>query len=188
MEAAKRLQPFEELPTASDDLIREARDEYFRIAAQRTPLAPGKLLIDKNPLSMNLLPIIHRLFPEARIILALRHPCDVVFSCSCSQLQTERRHVEFPRLDTAAELYDLSFQLFRAGAGAARLSGALHRLRKCREGSRSGIAIADSSFWASSGTTPCSIMRPPLSAAAGSRPPAMRRSDNRSTARLPVDG
>ena len=37
-------------------------------------------LVDKNPLNMLWLPMIHRLFPNAKFILALRHPCDVVVS------------------------------------------------------------------------------------------------------------
>jgi tetratricopeptide (TPR) repeat protein len=112
LEAAKLLQPFEKLPAASDEQICAARDEYFRIAAQRTPLAPGKLLVDKNPLSMNLLPIIHRLFPDARLVLALRHPCDAVLSCYAANFKLNDAMPNFLRLDTAAELYDLSFSYF----------------------------------------------------------------------------
>jgi len=46
-----------------------------------TTLAEGDRLVDKNPLNMLLLPMIRRLFPASPIILALRHPCDVVLSC-----------------------------------------------------------------------------------------------------------
>ena len=112
LEAAKLLQPFEKLPTAADEQIGAARDEYFRVAARHASLAPGKLLVDKNPLSMNLLPIIHRLFPNARIILALRHPCDVVLSCYAANFKLNDAMPNFLRLDTAAELYDLSFTYF----------------------------------------------------------------------------
>ena len=42
---------------------------------------PGQRLVDKNPLNMLWLPLIHRLFPRAKYILAVRHPCDVVLSC-----------------------------------------------------------------------------------------------------------
>jgi hypothetical protein len=41
----------------------------------------GARLVDKNPLNMLWLPFIHRLFPNAKYILALRHPCDVILSC-----------------------------------------------------------------------------------------------------------
>jgi hypothetical protein len=40
----------------------------------------GSRLVDKNPLNMLWLPMIHRLFPNASFILALRHPADVLVS------------------------------------------------------------------------------------------------------------
>lgn len=101
-----------DLPEATADQIEAARARYFEAARQLTPLAPGKLLIDKNPLSMNALPAIRRLFPDARIVLALRHPCDVVLSCFVTNFQLNDGMSNFLQLDTAAELYDLSFRNF----------------------------------------------------------------------------
>ncbi len=114
---ASKILPFDALADASDQQIEEARSEYFRVAGERTPLAPGKLLIDKNPLSMNALPTIRRLFPEARIILALRHPCDVVFSCYATNFKLNDGMSNFLGLDTAAELYDFSFSYFEKAQG-----------------------------------------------------------------------
>lgn len=101
-----------DLPAATAEQIGAARARYFEVAGGLTPLAPGKLLIDKNPLSMNSLPAIRRLFPDAKIILALRHPCDVVLSCFVTNFQLNDGMSNFLRLDTAAELYDLSFRNF----------------------------------------------------------------------------
>lgn len=112
LEAVKLLPPFEQIPGATDDQVAAAREEYFRVAARHASLAPGKLLIDKNPLSMNYLPVIRRLFPDARIILALRHPCDVVLSCFAANFKVNDGMSNFLRLQTAAELYDLSFTYF----------------------------------------------------------------------------
>ena len=109
---ASQILPFEDLPSATDELIRHAREAYFAVAAERVPLAPGKILIDKNPLSMNGLPLIRRLFPDARIMLALRHPCDVVLSCYATNFKLNDGMSNFLRLDTTAELYDLSFRYF----------------------------------------------------------------------------
>lgn len=100
------------MPTATDDQIRSARDLYFETVAALTPLKPGNLLIDKNPLTMNLLPFVRRLFPEARIILALRHPCDVILSCFMANFRLNDGMANFLRLDTAAKLYDLSFTYY----------------------------------------------------------------------------
>lgn len=100
------------LPIANDREIQAARDAYFEYAATVTPLVEGNVLIDKNPLTMNLLPFVRRIFPEARIILALRHPCDVVLSCFMANFRLNDGMANFIRLDTAAELYDLSFRYY----------------------------------------------------------------------------
>lgn len=41
----------------------------------------SKRLVDKNPLTMLRLPMLTRIFPNAKIIFAHRHPCDVLLSC-----------------------------------------------------------------------------------------------------------
>jgi tetratricopeptide (TPR) repeat protein len=109
---AFRLLSHDELPVATDDEIQAARDGYFETVASLTPLKPGNLLVDKNPLAINAVPYIRRLFPDARIILALRHPCDVVLSCVVTNFRLNDGMSSFTRLDTAAELYDLSFSYF----------------------------------------------------------------------------
>ena len=58
----------------------ELRANYWKRVDERVELAPGVRLVDKNPLNIMRLPIIARLFPNAKIILALRHSCDVVLS------------------------------------------------------------------------------------------------------------
>ena len=64
---------------------------YFETAKTVTPLGRAILLVDKNPLAMNSVPMIHRLFPDGRIILAVRHPCDVVLSCFVTNFKAEQR-------------------------------------------------------------------------------------------------
>ena len=58
----------------------ELRKAYVSMACSKVPRRWDAQLVDKNPLNMLWLPMIHRLFPEAKIILALRHPCDVLLS------------------------------------------------------------------------------------------------------------
>lgn len=64
--------------TAAD--LEELRATYWGCVAGVVRLEPGDRLVDKNPLNLLRLPIIHRIFPNARIVLALRHPCDVILS------------------------------------------------------------------------------------------------------------
>lgn len=58
----------------------ELRKGYLIMACEKVQRRWGALLVDKNPLNMLALPLIHRLFPAARFILMLRHPCDVLLS------------------------------------------------------------------------------------------------------------
>ena len=106
------LNDFLSLATTGDEELKQARDAYFETAAALTPLAEGNLLVDKNPLTMNLLPYVRRLFPDARIILALRHPCDVILSCFMANFRLNDGMANFLTLENAADLYDASFSLY----------------------------------------------------------------------------
>lgn len=64
--------------------VDQLRAVYFRLVEGVLPGRGARRLVDKNPLNMMCLPMILRLFPDARIILCVRHPCDVLLSC-CMQ-------------------------------------------------------------------------------------------------------
>ena len=61
--------------------LEEVRSNYWQRVRRKVELGPGLRLIDKNPLNILRLPVIRRLFPQAPILLAIRHPCDVLMSC-----------------------------------------------------------------------------------------------------------
>jgi tetratricopeptide (TPR) repeat protein len=69
--------------------LRAARDDYWRRVRANVVLGPGEQLIDKNPLNILRLPAIVRLFPHARIVLAIRHPYDVLLSCFMQHFRAE---------------------------------------------------------------------------------------------------
>jgi len=89
-----------------------ARDRYFEIASDYAGSPDGSLLVDKSPLHTQRLPQIARLFPNAKFILALRHPADVVLSCFMTNFQTNSAMANFLTLETAAEFYDLTFTMW----------------------------------------------------------------------------
>lgn len=97
------------LPQLSASQVQDARDRYFEEVAKIQPLDHGKMLVDKSPLFLYRLPLIRRLFPKAKIILALRHPCDVVLSCFMSNFRPNPAMANFLRLEDAAQFYDLTF-------------------------------------------------------------------------------
>jgi tetratricopeptide (TPR) repeat protein len=56
------------------------RAGYWRRVEGKVRRAPGQRLVDKNPLNLLRLPAIRRLFPRAPVVLAIRHPFDVLVS------------------------------------------------------------------------------------------------------------
>ncbi|MGH8221112.1 MAG: tetratricopeptide repeat-containing sulfotransferase family protein [Steroidobacteraceae bacterium] len=70
-----------ELRRLSQEELDRVRSKYWGRVRTKVRFEPGQRLIDKNPLNILRLPVIARLFPNSRILLALRHPCDVIWSC-----------------------------------------------------------------------------------------------------------
>lgn len=98
------------LPKLDAAAIARARYRYFEEVEKLHALASGQLLVDKSPLFLYRIPLIQRLFPRAKIILALRHPCDVVLSCFMSNFRLNSAMANFLRLEDAAVFYDLCFR------------------------------------------------------------------------------
>jgi Flp pilus assembly protein TadD len=130
-EALARLnRPPASYPSAMASLtpteLDEARAHYWSLVAQRVRLQPGEQLIDKNPLNILRLPAIARLFPHARIVLAIRHPCDVLLSCYMQHFRAEFAwHCR--DLPTLALAYRRTIDYWYAQA--ALLAPAVHEIR-----------------------------------------------------------
>lgn len=105
----KSLGDIDQIRTLDADRIDALRAQYFADLDRLAPAASGQMVIDKNPLSMVRLPLIHRLFPDAKIILALRHPCDVVLSCYMQNFKPTEAMASFLDLPNASRTYDRIF-------------------------------------------------------------------------------
>ena len=71
-----------------------------------------KIIIDKLPLNITQADLIHRIFPDAKFILALRHPCDCVLSCFMQNFKLNDAMVNFLTLQQSAKLYDAVMSLW----------------------------------------------------------------------------
>jgi Flp pilus assembly protein TadD len=87
------------------DQCAELRDLYWSRTAKVARRTRGQRLVDKNPLNMLRLPLINRLFPNAPIILALRHPCDVILSNYMQHFRSNAFAVLCSSLDRLARGY-----------------------------------------------------------------------------------
>ena len=101
------LGDFARLPGLDAAGVERLRALYFAELDAFDPRARGKLVVDKLPLNILGAPLIHRLFPEAKLIFAERHPCDVVLSCFMQHFEVNDAMANFLDLGDAARLYDL---------------------------------------------------------------------------------
>jgi Flp pilus assembly protein TadD len=101
-----------ELPNRSPELLEQARRAYFEeLDRHIDPDGPG-FIIDKLPLNMLGLSVIYRLFPDARVIFAQRHPCDAVLSGFMQSFTLNDAMACFLDIEHAADLYDAVMGVF----------------------------------------------------------------------------
>jgi tetratricopeptide (TPR) repeat protein len=103
------------------------RTQYFTILDELSPPGPGREVIDKHPLHMVRMPLISRIFPDARIILVERHPCDAVLSCFMANFQLNHAMRSFTDLEEAARTYDMVFDAWTRAEALLPLN--VHRVR-----------------------------------------------------------
>ncbi|HEY2676237.1 MAG TPA: sulfotransferase [Steroidobacteraceae bacterium] len=85
---------------------------YWNSVRQAMGEAIGdRIFVDKMPLHTVALPLIAQLFPDARILFALRDPRDVVLSCFRRRFRINAAMFEFLTLQGAARYYDTVMQL-----------------------------------------------------------------------------
>ena len=79
------------------------------------------VFVDKMPLNSVFLPLIAKLFPAAKIILALRDPRDVVLSCFRRRFAMNPGMYEFTTLETTAAYYVAVMRLIAVYRGKLAL-------------------------------------------------------------------
>ncbi|MGN6147166.1 MAG: sulfotransferase family protein, partial [Rhizomicrobium sp.] len=87
------------------------RDAYWAEMQTAGASLDKPVFVDKMPLNALLLPLIAKLFPQARILLAIRDPRDVVLSCFRRRFGMSEKMYELLTLERAAALYDVAMQL-----------------------------------------------------------------------------
>lgn len=89
--------------------IQEGRDFYFDQVANLVELKSDTVVVDKHPLHLGKVAVARRFFPDARFILALRHPCDVILSCYLTNFRINNAMSNFLDLDDAVAMYQVAF-------------------------------------------------------------------------------
>jgi tetratricopeptide (TPR) repeat protein len=93
------------LGAATDAQLQPWRASYWRRVSESGIAALKPVFIDKMPLNAVFLPLIAKLFPQARILLALRDPRDVALSCFRRRFAMNAGMFEFTTLEGTAAYY-----------------------------------------------------------------------------------
>lgn len=103
------------------------RDAYWQNVRKHGVDPSGKIFVDKGPIYTVDLPVILRLFPDAKILFAVRDPRDVVMSCFRTRFNTNSTTYELLTLNGAANFYASVMRL--AEVYRAVLPMELHEVR-----------------------------------------------------------
>ncbi len=104
----------EALDSAPPERLAAQRERYlaYMEAALNEPIG-DRVHLDKNPTMTLLLPGMVRLFPETKLLIALRDPRDVVLSCFMQYLPLNTNSVCFLTLERAAQRYAHDMGIWR---------------------------------------------------------------------------
>lgn len=107
------FRPLEQIEALNDDELRLMRRLYFDELKKHVKAEGRKIVIDKFPLNLVYAPEMHALFPNARYILALRHPLDCMLSNYKQNFRVNAPMYLMSDLQRAAALYDNAMSIFR---------------------------------------------------------------------------
>lgn len=119
-----RARPYGDL---TREEIQQLRKAYFDTVQQHLRRLPGHTLIDKMPLNTVQVALIQRIFPKAKFILAIRHPCDACFSCFMQNFALNEAMSTFFSLEKTAEAYAGVMSLWQEYLAALPID--YHRIR-----------------------------------------------------------
>jgi Tfp pilus assembly protein PilF len=110
-EFMQRPADLDRLASASPATLERLRAAYWRHVSAVGIDVFGKMFVDKNPLNTLKLPLIARLFPDAKILFACRDPRDIVLSCFRHRFKMSAPIYELLSIEGAAAYYDAVMQL-----------------------------------------------------------------------------
>ena len=86
---------------------------YFEELKKHIEVGKKKTLVDKLPLNILSLPQINHVFPDARYIIALRHPLDCVLSCWMQNFNLNPAMANMIELERIVDFYDVAMSILK---------------------------------------------------------------------------
>ena len=93
------------LSDIGDAIAERARAAYFSVVDRHVPSTFSGTVVDKLPLNTISLGLIYRLFPDARVVMSLRHPADVVMSNFMQSYRPNPITIHFDSIASASRIY-----------------------------------------------------------------------------------
>lgn len=105
---------FQMMNDVKEENIKVIRKAYFEdLFSYINQDDKQKIYIDKLPLNIIYIAEILRIFPNAKFIISLRHPCDCVLSCFMQNFKLNESMSNFLNLKDTAVTYDLIMNLLK---------------------------------------------------------------------------
>ena len=124
---AKGLQFPNDLGRLDERACAALRDIYWRKVREVVSLDPGQRLVDKNPLNILRLPMLLRIFPNASVILSVRHPLDVVLSNYMQSFRSPAYQMLCSSFERLGQGFSLAMRCWDAVMGAVGAHGMVLR-------------------------------------------------------------
>ena len=122
------LAVFSEMSRFSEKDVNSLRATYWQQVEALLGCRPARL-VDKMPLNTIDMAFIRMLFPQARFIMALRHPCDVLISCLMQSFEANEGMANFHAPVTGATFYRQVMGLMERYMTIPGMASQVHKIR-----------------------------------------------------------
>ena len=99
------------IPKYVNSEAKKVYEEEFKKYAEI--FGSSSVFIDKLPLNLLEAPLIYQLFPDAKFILALRHPFDTIFSCWMHKFKLNAAMANMVDIEQIVKFYCVSMEIFK---------------------------------------------------------------------------
>lgn len=106
----------EQTDRIDDSRAEQLRSSYFDRLDRLVDSKAARLVVDKMPINTLAAPLIYRLFPNAKVIFAQRHPCDCVVSGLSQAFDMNPAMASFLDPAAAADFYDVALDIWTKSA------------------------------------------------------------------------
>jgi tetratricopeptide (TPR) repeat protein len=82
----------------------------------------GSVIVDKMPIRTMHAAVMHRLFPHAKFLFALRHPCDVILSNFMQNFPANETFIHFSSLAESSRVYERIMRIWKTSSDLMPIS------------------------------------------------------------------